>query len=625
MKKIVTLSLLVLSIHALAQPTITSFSPTSGPIGTTVMIFGTNFNTTPANNIVFFGATKASVILVRSDTITATVPAGATYQPISVTNIATGLTAYSSRPFITTFACGGRIDTSSFANDILYVTGSYPYYISCGDLDGDGKPDLAIANQSSGTISVLRNISTSGTINFASQVFFTVGSSPAGISIGDINGDGKPDLVVANQSSGTVSVLRNTSSISSISFASKVDLTTGSNPISVSLGDFDSDGKPDLAVAISSTDKVSVFRNISSSSTISFAAKVDYTTGGGVVRVTNGDIDGDNKPDLAVVNYSSNSVSILRNNSTVGNISFEAKIDLVTGNSPWGVSIGDMDGDGKQDLAVANAYSYSLSIFRNTSSVYTVSFAPKVDFALGSGPECLVMGDLDGDGKPDLVFGNKYSSIGSVLKNTSSVGLVSFESKVDFTTGLNPCSVSIGDLNGDGKPDLAFSNYGSNSVSVLKNTDDKLPAAFITQDDLILTSNDTLGNQWYDQNGIIIGATDQSYTVTGNGSYYVIVTYPGCGTQQSNTITISTYSIATIDEDIAIKLYPNPVKDELTIEIESNKEDIDYKIYNSTGQMVSQGNILEKVILNIADFSSGIYIIKFEGRHFVSCKKIIKH
>src|SRR5688572_18750891 len=97
---------------AIAQvPSITSFSPTSGPIGTPVTITGTNFDSTPSNNIVYFGATQATVLTASATQLTVSVPAGATYQPMSV--LVSGLTAYAGSPFVITFP-DGVIDENTF-------------------------------------------------------------------------------------------------------------------------------------------------------------------------------------------------------------------------------------------------------------------------------------------------------------------------------------------------------------------------------------------------------------------------------------------------------------------------------------------------------------------------------
>jgi len=484
LKYIVAFSCVLVSICNLsAAPVITSFSPKSGPTGdagsTTVIITGTGFSTIAANNIVYFGGVQATVTGATTTQLTVTAPSGATFQPISV-NVG-GVTAYSykvANPFIPTFVSKNSITTGSFASKVDFTTGSQPYSVAIGDLDGDGKPDLAVTNFNS-AVSVFRNTSTSGSVttgSFASKVDFATGNGSASVAIGDLDGDGKPDLAVANSTwtSNTVSVLRNTSTSGSISFASKVDFATGTNPYSVAIGDLDGDGKPDLAVANLLDNTVSVFRNTATSGSIttgSFAAKVDFATGtySNPISVAIGDLDGDGKPDLAVANDGTSSVSVLRNTSTSGSISFASNVDFATGSQPSGVAIGDLDGDGKPDLAVAN-YSNSVSVLRNTAtsgSITTGSFASKVDFATGNGLNGVAIGDLDGDGKPDLAVagGNTVS----VFRNTSTSGSISFASKVDFATGAYPRSVAIGDLDGDGKPDLAVANSAASSVSVLRN------------------------------------------------------------------------------------------------------------------------------------------------------------
>ena len=145
--------------------------------------------------------------------------------------------------------------------------------------------------------------------------------------------------------------------------------------------------------------------------------------------------------------------------------------------SPSSVALGDLDGDGKPDLAIANTNSYTVSVLSNTAtsgSIVPGSFAPKVDFTSGSGSQSVALGDLDGDGKPDLAVANLSSNMVSVYRNVStsgSIGSGSFATKVDFTTGTGPVSVALGDLDGDGRPDLAIANYYSDAVSVLRNRD----------------------------------------------------------------------------------------------------------------------------------------------------------
>ena len=147
-------------------PTIASFTPASGPVGTTVTITGTNFSATPANNIVYFGATQATVSAATITQLTVTVLIGATYPPITV--LTNGLLAYSSVPFVVTFiGMMPGIDANSFSAKVDFTTGTNPYSVSIGDLDGDGKANVAVVNYTTGTVSVFRNTGSAGSISYA--------------------------------------------------------------------------------------------------------------------------------------------------------------------------------------------------------------------------------------------------------------------------------------------------------------------------------------------------------------------------------------------------------------------------------------------------------------------------
>ncbi|HEV8084500.1 MAG TPA: FG-GAP-like repeat-containing protein [Chitinophagaceae bacterium] len=469
--------ILFVTIKVAAQPTITSFTPASGAVGTSITITGTNFNATAINNIVYFGAVKATVTAGTTTSLTVTVPVGATYKPISVLNNVTHLTGYSSKPFIITFTnpFGTGIPANFYKPKVDFTTNVAPYSVAFSDVDGDGKADLVVATQNN-AVSVLRNTSTPGNIiasSFAAKVDLIPGSTPYSVATGDVDGDGKPDIVVANSGSRTISVFRNTSSSGSISAAATVDFpATGSFPTSVAIGDVDGDGKPDLIIVNGGSSTVSVFRNTSTSGSIdasSFAAKIDFAAVSTPYAVAVGDVDGDGKPDLVTANQNGANISVLRNTSTSGNISFAVNVNFTTGSVPRSVAIGDMDGDGKPDLVVANNSSNSISVLRNTSTSGSISMAAKVDFTTGNAPYSVAIGDVDGDGKPDFVTANNgtpYSM--SVLRNTSTPGNISAAAKVDFTTGTAPISAAIGDVDGDGIPEIVIANSGSISVSVFQ-------------------------------------------------------------------------------------------------------------------------------------------------------------
>jgi uncharacterized protein (DUF2141 family) len=183
--------------------------------------------------------------------------------------------------------------------------------------------------------------------------------------------------------------------------------------------------------------------------TVSFGAKTDFVTGSFPLSVAVGDFNGDGQLDLAVANIGSATVSILLGTGTG---SFGAKTDFGTGNSPLSVAVGDFNGDGKLDLAVANIDSNTVSILLGTG---TGSFGARTDFVTGSGPASVAVGDFNGDGTLDLAVANVNSATVSILLGT---GTGSFGAKTDFGTGGAPASVAVGDFNGDGTLDLATAN-----------------------------------------------------------------------------------------------------------------------------------------------------------------------
>ncbi len=165
---------LFLPLSVFAQPVINSVTPASGPVNTSVTITGSNFSATPAANVVWFGSVRVPVTAASTGSLTVTVPTGTSSQPITVTT--GGLSSAPYTPFITTFLDNGQFTPTAFSNRTDVPTGLGPQFICNADLDGDGKPDLIVANGDSNTVTIYHNNSTPGTISFSEVASFTMGN-----------------------------------------------------------------------------------------------------------------------------------------------------------------------------------------------------------------------------------------------------------------------------------------------------------------------------------------------------------------------------------------------------------------------------------------------------------------
>jgi hypothetical protein len=341
----------------------------------------------------------------------------------------------------------------SFTNS-YYAVGSLPWGVAVGDFTGTGKLDLAVANSATNYVSVLLG---NGEGTFQPAVSYTVGSNPTWVAVGDFTGTGKLDLAVANNGSNKVSVLLGNGDGT---FKTAVNYAAGISPQSVVVGDFNGDGKLDLAVT----------NNFIPGGLCVLLGNGDGTfqepallySGPGLSSpygAAVGDFNGDGKLDLAVANSGSTNVSVLLGN---GDGTFKTAVNYGAGTLPWSVAVGDFNGDGWPDLVVASFGSNNVSVLLNNADG-TGTFQTAVPYGAGTNPTAVAVADLNGDGTLDLAVADNGGGVSVLLGN----GDGTFQTAVNYGAGSYPHGVAVGDFTGDGRMDLAVANFGSNDVSIL--------------------------------------------------------------------------------------------------------------------------------------------------------------
>ncbi|HLZ56079.1 MAG TPA: VCBS repeat-containing protein [Ktedonosporobacter sp.] len=353
-----------------------------------------------------------------------------------------------------------RTTSLQFAPAVDYPVDGEPYGLVTADFNGDGHPDLATANLSRNTVTILLN---KGDGTFAPGVHYPVGKSPVDLVVGDFNRDGKPDLAVSNLLGNSITVLLNKGDGT---FAPGITYPVGSKPENMAAGDLNGNGYPDLVVPNLTSNSVTVLLNKGDGT---FAPGVTYPVGSGPYAVAIGDLNGDGKADLAVANYNDSTVTVLFNKGdgtfTAPGVTYPLP-DTTTGpipvhQGPQGIVIGDLNGDGHADIATSNQLGSSVTILLNKGNG---TFAPSVNYPTGGAPQGIIIGDLNRDGKPDLIVANRDSNTASVLLNK---GNGTFAPWVAYPVGQGPNDVAMADFDGDGCNDLATANTYASTVSVL--------------------------------------------------------------------------------------------------------------------------------------------------------------
>lgn len=421
----------------------------------------------------------------------------------------------------------GAVTAVLFQPYVKYPVGSWPEVVAIGDLNGDGRKDIALTTSfyldppNDNTLHVFLQASDGSLLP---RVTYPLGTRPQSIDIGDVNGDGRADVVVGNVDSATIGVLLQNASGTLDPMLTYPTI----NSYSIKIGDFNSDGRMDV-VGInwgSSGDAVDIFLQTTDGA---LAPPVTYhVVHDGYDEVDVGDVDGDGRTDVVVMNgqgYAFPNIGVLPQNAdgTMGTpVYYSVGGDVLTG----GVAVGDCNGDGLSDLVVSYGGNRPRSFIARFLQNEQHTLDPAESFTSYDIPTPVVLADVDGDGRADVLTAHSGWGRLGVYRQAPDGGLGAEELyPITSASWFRPQGLAVGDINGDTLPDVVIADSGAGLV-VLRHVDDAPPVVTITAPlgGAFLTGS-PLALAWDAHDNAALAGFDVAVSLDGGVSYAPV---PGC-------------------------------------------------------------------------------------------------
>lgn len=447
---------------------------------------------------------------------------------------------------------------SNFQAASVYPVGKQPYWVVAADLNNDGYPDLITANTTDGTISVLMN-KADGSGTFQPAVSYPVGNLPYQLAVGDLNGDGIPDIAVADYGANTVTILYGSTSGT---FGNPQTLSTCTNPYGVAIGDFRHSGQNDVAVTCFHTAQLEVFLNSGMHPyqppplPTTFESPEMYSTDSFPTSLVTGDFNRDGNLDIVTGNSIANDVSFF---AGVGDGSFKPAVNSFALNFPDSIAAGDVNGDGIPDIvAVAANFNRATVLIGKGDG----TFQPRADFTTGPQPWAVALADFNHDGKLDIATANTFNRVNITIP----AYITRYMQQFPPVPGGNP-SVNVL-LNGSGTK-IAFSASPSGTlaynepVTLTATVSPSLAGTATPTGSVIFEDTDGTQSPVIPLNGS--GSASVNAPLLGSGVHHITVLYSGDALYQPYTLTGGAFTIRVSGTPIALTVTPNPFTPSSTV------------------------------------------------------------